>query len=122
LFSPPSAINRSKSNETTAEPAISAAAKPTAPPPNITADGAFTQHPSDVLIDLVADLLASMFIGAAGGDYRYARLAAVRTICVSMTEEVSAPTLLRLNLSAFSRMDLASRQPQDTERRKLSFN
>jgi hypothetical protein len=94
----------------------------------MTADGAFTQHPSDVLIDLVADLLAPMFIAAAGGDYRYARLAAmetvwsykaatqadllqviqivayglaaVRTLCVSMTEEVSVPTLLRLNLSA----------------------
>ncbi len=59
---------------------MSAAAKPTIQPPNMTADGTFTQHPSDVLIDLVADLLAPMFLGAASGDYRYARLAAMETV------------------------------------------
>jgi hypothetical protein len=112
----------------------------------MTADGGCPQHPSDVLIDLVADLLAPMFLCAAGGDYRYARLAAmetvwsykattqadllqviqivayglaaVRTLCVSMTEEVSVPELLRLNLSAdrLSRAESRARRARQADR------
>jgi hypothetical protein len=43
-------------------------------------DGSFTRHPSDVLIDLIATLLTPLFIGAAGGDLRYARMAAIEMI------------------------------------------
>jgi hypothetical protein len=49
-------------------------------PPNMTDAGAFTPHPSDLLIDLVAALLTPMFIGTTRGDPRIARLAALETV------------------------------------------
>lgn len=114
-------------------------------PPNVTEDGTFPHHPSDILIDLVAALLTPMFISATGGDLRYARLAAletvssyrvttqadllqvvqiiafslaaIRTLCVSMAEDISIPTLLRLNLSAdrLSRAESRTRNARQQE-------
>ncbi len=49
-------------------------------PPNMTDAGAFTPHPSDLLIDLVAALLTPMFLGTTRGDPRLARLAALETV------------------------------------------
>lgn len=102
--------------------------QPAPMPSNMTEDGNFTRHPSDILIDLIAALLTPMFIGPAGGDLRYARMAAletiwsykvatqadliqvvqiiafslasIQTLCAAMTGDVSLPVLLRLNNSA----------------------
>ncbi len=105
-----------------------ASEQPAPLPPNMTEDGTFACHPSDILIDLIAALLTPLFIGPARGDLRYARLAALETIwsykvttqadllqvvqiiafslasihtlCAAMTGDVSLPVMLRLNNSA----------------------
>ena len=103
---------------------MSASSAAASMPPNMTEAGAFPQHPSDVLIDLVAALLTPMFLGTSRGDPRLARLAALETVhayqvstqadlvsvlqivalglaaahaaCLSMTPDLPLPQVMRL--------------------------
>jgi hypothetical protein len=67
----------------------------------MTEDGNFTRHPSDILIDLIAALLTPLFIGPAGGDLRYARMAALETIW-SYKVTTQADLLQVVQIVAFS--------------------
>jgi hypothetical protein len=52
----------------------------TEPQPSPGTGAAIPLHPADILMNLIAALLAPMFLGAAAGDIGFARLAAVETV------------------------------------------
>lgn len=83
--------------------AAQAATKPSMPP-NLDADGNFTRHPSDVLIDLIAALLVPMFLGSTNGDPRFARLAALETVnsyrAATQADLISVLQIIALGLAS----------------------
>jgi hypothetical protein len=68
-------------------------------------------HPSDVLMNLIVTLLAPMFIGAAGGDIGFARMAAIETVNAYRTRNpadlISIALIIAYGLAALGSLSLS---------------
>lgn len=81
-------------------------------PPSQTVTGpTIPTNPSDILISLIVTLLAPMFLGAAGGDIGFARMAAIETVSAyrarNLADLIAIAQIIGYGLAALGSLSLS---------------